>query len=98
MTKYVLANWKSHKTMPEAEKWMENFCNFYRPAPQVKVIIAPSFIYIARLWEMLQGQVIANLFLAIQNLSPFPLGAYTGAVAAEMVRGLVGIKWWGRQA
>ena len=89
MTKYVLANWKSHKTMPEAEKWMENFCHFYRPAPQVKVIIAPSFIYIARLWEMLQGQAIANLSLAVQDLSPFPLGAYTGAVAAEMVRDLV---------
>ncbi len=89
MTKYVVANWKSHKTMPEVEKWMEKFFHLYRPAPQMKVIIAPSFIYIARLGEMLQGQAIANLSLAVQDLSPFPLGAYTGAVAAEMVRDLV---------
>ncbi len=86
MTKYVVANWKSHKTLPEAEKWLEIFCHLYRPDPQVKVIIAPSFVYIASLWQILQDLEAAHLSLAVQDLSPFPLGGYTGAVAAAMVQ------------
>lgn len=88
-TKYVLANWKSHKTLAEAENWQRAFSRLYRPAPQLKVIIAPSTVYLDPLFEILQKQEGPRLALAIQDLSPFPMGSYTGAVAAEMARGLV---------
>jgi triosephosphate isomerase len=90
MTKYLLANWKSHKTLAEAESWLSEFLRLYRPAPQLKVIIAPAAIHLAPLWQLLQKHgAPPRLSLAIQDLSPFPLGSYTGAVAAPMVRDLV---------
>ncbi|MCK5230545.1 MAG: triosephosphate isomerase [Desulfobulbaceae bacterium] len=89
MTKYVLANWKAHKTMSEAEAWLEKFCLLYRPHPQVEVIIAPPALYLIPMRQKLQKYKIAHLTLAAQNLSPFPPGAYTGEMAAEMVRDLV---------
>ncbi|MEA1934112.1 MAG: triose-phosphate isomerase family protein [Thermodesulfobacteriota bacterium] len=89
MTKYVLANWKAHKTMSEAEAWLEKFCQLYRPHPKVEVIIAPPALYLVPMRQKLQKYKIAHLALAAQNLSPFPPGAYTGEMAAEMVRNLV---------
>lgn len=89
MTKYILANWKSHKTVAEAESWLQEFLRFYRPAPQLKVIIAPAAIHLAPLDLLLKKQGDPSLALAIQDLSPFPPGSYTGAVAATMVRDLV---------
>jgi triosephosphate isomerase len=88
-TEYVLANWKSHKTMAEAETWLKKFSRLYRPAPQLKVIIAPPAIHLALLLQLLQKQELPGIALAIQDLSPFPMGSYTGAVAAEMVLDLV---------
>ncbi len=90
MARYVVANWKSYKTMAEVEKWLETFTNLYRPDPLVEVIIAPSFVHLAPLWGLLQEHNPSRLTLAVQDLSSFPLGAYTGAVAAEMVRDMVG--------
>lgn len=86
MTKYILANWKSHKTMLEAEAWLDAFLDSYRPDPDLKVIIAPPALYLIPLWEKLQEHKTDNLSLAIQDLSPFPLGAYTGSIAGEMVQ------------
>lgn len=88
MTRYVVANWKSHKTLSEAGRWLETFCRLSRPHPDVEVIIAPASVYLVPLSQFLCKQGIAGVFLALQDLSPFPFGAYTGAVAAEMVRGL----------
>lgn len=88
MTKYVLANWKSHKTLPEAENWLQEFLRLYQPAPQLKVIIAPAAIHLAPLKQLLQKRGDPSLALAIQDISPFPPGSYTGAVAATMVQDL----------
>ena len=87
--RYVVANWKSHKTTREAEQWLTSFLREYQPAPDVQVIIAPSFICLAPLKNLIQEKGVAQISLAAQDLSPFPMGAYTGAVTAEMVRDLV---------
>ena len=89
MTKYVLANWKAYKTLSEAETWLETFCRIHTPDPAVKVILAPPAVFLVPLHEILQKRGAAHLSLAAQDLSPFPLGSYTGAVSAEMVRDLV---------
>ncbi len=90
MTKYVLANWKAHKKLPEAEVWIEKFCQLYNPHPQVEVIIAPPALYLIPIWYKLQKYKTVNLTLAAQDISPFPPGPYTGTMTAEMVRNLVG--------
>ena len=84
--RYLLANWKSNKTISEAEVWFEKFCHSYHPDPQLQVIIAPPVPFLVPMWLKLQKINAPNLALAIQDLSPFPLGSYTGGVAAEMVR------------
>jgi len=90
MSKYILANWKSHKTLAEATAWLDTFCSLYRPQPGLEVIIAPPLPYIIRLAQQLQSCGANGPVLAVQDLSPFPLGAYTGAVAAAMVSDFVG--------
>ena len=90
MTRYIVANWKSHKTMPEAEKWIKTFCRDYNPDPQVEVIIAPPSVYLFPLAQILKKYDAGHIMLAVQDISPFPQGAYTGTLAADMVRDIVG--------
>jgi triosephosphate isomerase len=89
MKKYVLANWKAHKKWAEAGAWLEEFLRLYSPHPQVEVIIAPPALYLVPLRQKIEGYKRTQIALAAQDLSPYPLGAYTGAVAAEMLRDYV---------
>lgn len=89
MTKYVLANWKAHKTLSDAETWIEKFRQLYNPHPQVEVIIAPSTLCLPALRQKLTADRECCIALASQDLSSFPLGSYTGETPAEMLRGLV---------
>ena len=87
----VLANWKSHKSLSEAEAWMKKFGQLYHPESGLEVIIAPSFPYLVPMGQMLQEfDADHHITLAAQDLSPFPFGPYTGAVAADMVSDLAG--------
>ncbi len=88
MSRFVIGNWKSYKSLADATKWLEEFAVLYQPVPDLTVIIAPSFIYLDGLAGALRRTNLTNVFLAAQDISPFPKGAYTGAVAADMVRGL----------
>ncbi len=88
MPRYVVANWKSHKSPGETEQWLARFQRVYSPDPRVEVVLAPSFISLAPLAEQVRALEMTGISLAVQDLSPFPLGSYTGGVAAAMVRGL----------
>jgi len=90
MTRYVVANWKSHKTRDEAATWLEIFARRYRGDAEVEVIVAPSFVFLDQLHQALRDLDLRGVSLAVQDLSPFPPGSYTGAVAAEMVRDVAG--------
>ena len=89
MTRYVIGNWKCNKTLDDSKKWLDRFSRMYTPAPELAVIIAPSFILLRETAAYLKELGLENVFLAAQDISPFPKGSYTGAVAADMVRGLV---------
>ena len=86
MNRYLLANWKSYKTKEDAGTWLEKFCRIHQPPPNQQVIIAPPIPFLVPLWHKLQQLSVSSIALAVQDLSPFPLGSYTGGVAAEMVR------------
>ncbi|MEN8198580.1 MAG: triose-phosphate isomerase family protein [Thermodesulfobacteriota bacterium] len=87
--KYVIANWKSNKGRESAQQWFSEFARLYRPVEGLEVIVAPSFICLLSLSEYAQALGLENVSLAAQDVSPFPKGSYTGAVAADMVRGMV---------
>jgi len=86
----MVANWKSHKTLADARKWIDIFSTEYQPDPAVKIIVAPPSVFLAPLNHLIIKNGAKHITLAVQDLSPFPMGSYTGAVAAEMVRDMVG--------
>ncbi len=89
MKKYVIGNWKSNKGRKAAQKWFSDFAGMYKPVDGLEVIVAPSFICLCSLSEYVQALDLENVSLAAQDVSPFPKGSYTGAVAADMIRGMV---------
>ncbi|MFH0784442.1 MAG: triose-phosphate isomerase family protein [Pseudomonadota bacterium] len=88
MKRYIVANWKCHKTGEEGRHWFDRFATLYRPHPEVQIVIAPSLLSLESLAAHVRHLVLANVALAVQDISPFPRGGYTGAVAADMVAGL----------
>ncbi len=89
---FIIANWKSNKTIEEAEKWFHDFSEKLSSESldllNKEIIVCPSFTAIEH-----SRYCSANLKLPIkigaQNISPFDKGAYTGEVSAEMLESLV---------
>ncbi|WP_457577045.1 triose-phosphate isomerase [Desulfomarina sp.] len=89
MKQYVVGNWKCHKKSDDAKAWFEAFAEYCSPGDDLEVIVAPSFICLEPVASYLKKLGLKNVRLAAQNVSPFPRGAYTGEIAADMLRGLV---------
>jgi triosephosphate isomerase (TIM) len=85
---YLVANWKSHKTLDEAKGFLQAMEKLMVPEG-VRVIICPPFPYVLPMRDMVEKRKLP-IRLGVQDVSPFPFGAYTGAVAAEMVKEMVG--------
>lgn len=80
--KYIIGNWKSHKTRSEIELWAENWKQLKVPvSDQLWVVVCAPLIGLPVLHELLP-----KLRLGAQVLSPFGDGAYTGAVSARLVK------------
>jgi len=88
MKKYVIGNWKCNKGEEEARNWLTEFARRYQPVAGLEIIVAPSFLCLPSLARYIKELGLKNLSLAAQDISPFPKGSYTGAVAADMVRGM----------
>lgn len=76
-----MANWKSHKTMAEAQTFIEQ----YDEKSTQTVIVCPPFPYLLPLKEAVAQKQIK---LGAQDISNYPFGAYTGAVSADMLKGV----------
>jgi triosephosphate isomerase len=85
----VVGNWKCHKSYDEARRWFDEFAKGYVASANVDVVVAPSFICLENICRYVAELRLDNLYLAAQDISPFPVGGYTGAVAADMVKGMV---------
>lgn len=86
MQRYVIGNWKSHKSTIDGQSWLDKFSGLYRAHPDIEVILAPSIISLENIAKHLKGLQLVNVNLAAQDVSPFPKGSYTGAVAADLIR------------
>ncbi len=87
--RFIIGNWKCHKNYDEARRWFDTFAEGYRPVENVDIVVAPSFVCLENLARHVRDLKLDNVYLAAQDISPFPKGGYTGAVAADMVKGLV---------
>lgn len=78
---YLVGNWKANKTPQETAHWAE-FVSQNLPSvkPHLKLILLAPFIHLSLL-----AKTLSHHLLGIQNLSPFPDGAYTGEISARMV-------------
>lgn len=82
----ILANWKANKTHSEALHWFETFLDCYAPRKYLEIIIAPPSLYLDSLGQLLKKKNRPEIALAAQDISPFPLGSYTGATPARMLK------------
>jgi triosephosphate isomerase (TIM) len=88
MQRYIVANWKCHKSAEEGRQWFNRFASLYKPHSDIQVVVAPSLLSLESLAAHVRHLGLVNVTLAVQDISPFPRGAYTGAIAADMVAGL----------
>lgn len=94
MKNLIVANWKSNKSIKDAEEWLQKF----EQSTKVKlalgklsydVAIAPAFTLLPTVSECLTTPALkGKVSLAVQDVSAFPAGSYTGAVSAKNLEGL----------
>jgi triosephosphate isomerase (TIM) len=86
---FIIANWKSNKTIEETEKWLHDFSEALRDLkPETKdkkIIIAPPFISLEHT-RYCAGNLRLPVEYASQNISPFDDGAYTGEVSGRQIK------------
>lgn len=87
-TVWIIANWKSNKTISEALDWISQVGPQVRNRPDVKVVVCPPAI---ALEEVKKAVLVGNFSLLVgaQDLSPFEDGPYTGEESARILSEVV---------
>lgn len=82
--KYLVGNWKMHKTRQEAMAYTQRFIQRFQALQPVtvKTILAPPYIHLDGLCKEIGKLPIA---LAAQNCHHQAKGAYTGEISADML-------------
>ncbi len=86
-TPLVIGNWKSHKNWDEVETWLKEFTKA-DVKPTGTVAIAPAFPFLEYVADEIEEHDLP-IDLAVQDLSQFPAGAYTGSVSTANLEGLM---------
>lgn len=87
MQKLVIANWKANKSLAQAEDWLATVKNadLNLPNEAVMPILAPAMPQVGALSSTIND---LGWRLAVQDLSPFPAGSYTGATSVANLHDL----------
>jgi triosephosphate isomerase len=80
--KLVVGNWKMHGDKAAIVELLTNLRRTL-PQPKSRVAVCPPFVYLDTVRQQLEGGTIE---LGAQNLSAEIKGAFTGEVAAEMLK------------
>ncbi len=89
-TIWIIANWKSNKTIAEALDWVSEVGPKIPKQDHLKVVVCPTFSSIS---EVKKAITVGNfpLLVGAQDLSPFGVGAYTGEEPAQLLNGLINL-------
>ena len=79
----IAANWKMHKTIPEALDFAGRLLPLIPDARDVDKVIAPPFTSLMALSDALNGSGVA---VASQDVFYEPKGAFTGEISVGMVK------------
>ncbi len=86
---FIVANWKSNKTIEETEKWLHVFQKGFLSKESVfegkTVIISPSFTLLEHA-NYCSSNLKLPIRFAAQNISPFSEGQYTGEVSGRQIK------------
>lgn len=87
--KYIVANWKQHKTEHEAVHWLHELEKPLASLPEdVRVVIAAPFPLLPVMRETID-MIELPVGLAAQDISAYPDGAYTGEVGGSQLQYLI---------
>jgi triosephosphate isomerase len=81
-TPFMAANWKMHKTVAEAEAFVQALLPRVSTADGVDVAICAPFTALAALVDSTRG---SRVRVYAQNMHQEPSGAYTGEISAAML-------------
>ncbi len=84
MRKFLVAgNWKMNGSSAANAALLDGIVAGCPPSSAVELLVCPPFPYLAQAKDLLEGSAVA---LGAQNLSQHSAGAYTGEVAAAMLK------------
>ena len=83
--KLIAGNWKMNKTAADGVALIKDITAEVGRVDTVDVVVCPPFTALESAAKALEGQSVK---LGAQNMHPEKSGAYTGEVAAEMLRAL----------
>ena len=78
----IVANWKMHKTIPEAVEFAKQLKKEFSEPGDVDIVIAPPFTALRPVADVLRD---SPLHLSAQNMHWAEKGAYTGEISATML-------------
>ncbi len=81
-TPLIAGNWKMHKTIAEAEEFIQALLPRVSDADGVDVAICPAFLSLAPMVDSTRG---SRVQVYAQNMHQADSGAYTGEVSAPML-------------
>ena len=79
----IAGNWKSNKTVAEALELVEDLKRELAGVKEVDIVVAPPYTALS---EVSKSILDSNLRLAAQNMSEHGVGAFTGEIAAVMLK------------
>jgi len=84
---FLIANWKSYKTTPEALRWLQtiNDSQLTIDSNNKEAVVCPPFTLLAQMnWFIKTNNL--PIKLGAQDISPFGEGAYTGEVNGKQIK------------
>lgn len=84
--KFVAGNWKMNTTLEEGRHLLESLMNADL-STDAEIVICPPFTHLSDLGKMIEKE--GFIFMGAQNCAKHEQGAYTGEVAASMLKELV---------
>jgi triosephosphate isomerase len=83
--KLIAGNWKMNRTSADAVQLVKDIVVVSGKEHNVDIVVCPPFTALESVARLLEGSVIK---LGAQNMHPEASGAYTGEIAADMLRAL----------
>lgn len=87
---WIIANWKSNKTIAEALDWVSQVGPKMPKRDDLKIAVCPTFSCLSEIKKTIAVGGFP-IMVGSQDLSPLGVGAYTGEESASLIKELVSL-------